>query len=136
MRAAIRITRVGVRVTEPGLQPGCDIDQRIQLEAVDLSLVGAVGGCTIDATGLNTVHTPSFSMNLSADYAIPTQIGRFDIATIFYHNDGFYWDPANQLRQPTYSLYNASIGWMNPQERLEYVCGGRTSVALNTIAMR
>jgi len=79
--------------------------------------IGAVGACTIDATGLNTVHTPSFSMNLSADYAKPTQIGPFDIAAIFYHNDGFYWDPANQVRQPTYSLYNASIGWMNPQER-------------------
>ena len=63
------------------------------------------------------MHTPSFSMNLSADYAKPTQIGPFDIAAIFYHNDGFYWDPANQIRQPTYSLYNASIGWMNPQER-------------------
>ena len=79
--------------------------------------IGAVGACTIDATGLNTVHTPSFSMNLSADYAKPTQIGPFDIAAIFYHNDGFYWDPANQVRQPTYSLYNGSIGWMNPQER-------------------
>ena len=79
--------------------------------------IGAVGACTIDATGLNTVHTPSRSMNLSADYAKPTQIGPFDIGATFYHNDGFYWDPANQLRQPAYSLYNASIGWMNPQER-------------------
>jgi outer membrane receptor protein involved in Fe transport len=79
--------------------------------------IGAVGACTIDAAGLNTVHTPTFTMNLSADYAKPTQIGAFDIAAIFYHNDGFYWDPANQVRQPTYSLYNASIGWLNPQER-------------------
>jgi iron complex outermembrane receptor protein len=79
--------------------------------------IGAVGACTIDATGLDTVHTPSLSMNLSADYAKTTQIGTFDIAGIFYHNGGFYWDPANQLRQPTYSLYNASIGWMNLQGR-------------------
>jgi hypothetical protein len=40
------------------------------------------------------VHTPSFSTDLSADDAKPTQIGPFDIAAIFYHNDGFYWDPA------------------------------------------
>jgi iron complex outermembrane receptor protein len=78
--------------------------------------LGAVGACTIDATGLNTVHAPSFTTNLSADYVKSTQIGPVDIAANFYHNDGFYWDPANQVRQPTYSLYNASTGWMNPQE--------------------
>jgi iron complex outermembrane receptor protein len=88
-------------VTAPGCSPG----------------VGAVGACTIDAAGLDTVHTPSLSMNVSADYARPTQIGPFDISVIFYHSDGFYWDPANEIRQPTYSLYNASIGWMNRQER-------------------
>lgn len=79
--------------------------------------LGAVGACTIDAKGLNTVHAPSLTTNLSADYAKPIQIGAVDIAAIFYHNDGFYWDPANQVRQPAYSLYNASTGWMNPQER-------------------
>jgi iron complex outermembrane receptor protein len=79
--------------------------------------VGAIGSCTTDATGLDTVHTPSLSLNLSADYAKPTSIGPFDISTVFYHSDGFFWDPANQVRQPTYSLYNASIGWMNPLER-------------------
>jgi iron complex outermembrane receptor protein len=66
---------------------------------------------------LNTFHTPSFTTHLSADYVKPTQGGPFDIAADFYHNDGFYWDPANQLRQPTYSLYNLSIGWMNLTER-------------------
>jgi len=79
--------------------------------------VGAVGACTIDATGLATVHTPSFTMSLSAEYLKPSQVGPFDIAADFYHSDGFYWDPANQLRQPTYSLFNTSIGWMNPQGR-------------------
>ncbi len=79
--------------------------------------VGAVGACTIDATGLETVHTPSFTMSLSADYVKPSQVGPFDIAADFYHSDGFFWDPADQIRQPTYSLYNASLGWMNPQER-------------------
>jgi iron complex outermembrane recepter protein len=78
---------------------------------------GRWGGCTLDATGLNTVHTPSFTTHLSEDYVNPTQVGPFDIAADFYHNDGFYWDPANQLRQPTYSLYNASIGWTHPADR-------------------
>jgi iron complex outermembrane receptor protein len=79
--------------------------------------VGALGACSIDATGLETAHTPSFTMHLSADYVKPTRVGPFDIAADFYHNDGFFWDPANQVRQPTYSLYNASIGWRNPSER-------------------
>ena len=56
-------------------------------------------------------------MHLSADYVKPTQVGSFDIAADFYHNDGFYWDPANQLRQPTYSLYNTSLGWMDRSDR-------------------
>ena len=79
--------------------------------------VGALGACSIDATGMETVHTPSFTMHLSADYVKPTGVGPFDIAADFYHNDGFFWDPANQVRQPAYSLYNASIGWMNLLER-------------------
>jgi iron complex outermembrane receptor protein len=79
--------------------------------------VGALGACSIDATGMETVHTPSFTMHLSADYVKPTGVGTFDIAADFYHNDGFFWDPANQVRQPAYSLYNASIGWMNLLER-------------------
>jgi iron complex outermembrane receptor protein len=79
--------------------------------------VGAVGACTINATGLETVHTPSFTMSVSADYVQSSHLGPFDIAADFYHSDGFYWDPADQIRQPTYSLYNASIGWLNPQGR-------------------
>jgi iron complex outermembrane receptor protein len=79
--------------------------------------VGTAGACTIDATGLETVHTPSFTMSLSADYVKPSEVGPFDIVADFYHNDGFFWDPAGQIRQPTYSLFNASIGWMNPQGR-------------------
>ena len=47
----------------------------------------------------------------------PSPVGPFDLAADFYHNDGFFWDPANQLPQLTYSLYNASIGWKNLQER-------------------
>jgi iron complex outermembrane recepter protein len=87
--------------------------------------VGAGGACTVDATGLNTVHTPSFTMHLSEDYVKATPVGPFDIEADFYHNDGFYWDPANQVRQPSYSLYNASIGWMNPPERFGIRLWGR-----------
>jgi iron complex outermembrane receptor protein len=79
--------------------------------------VGSVGACTIDATGNETDHTPSFTMHLNADYSIPTDVGPFDLSADFYHNDGFFWDPANQDRQPAYSLINASLGWMNPSER-------------------
>jgi iron complex outermembrane receptor protein len=88
-------------VTAPGCSPGAGVD----------------GACTIDATGLETVHSPSFTLSLSAEYVRASQVGPFDIAADFYHSDGFYWDPANQVRQPTYSLFNASIGWKNPQER-------------------
>ncbi|HEY0801287.1 MAG TPA: TonB-dependent receptor [Steroidobacteraceae bacterium] len=87
--------------------------------------VGAVGACTIDATGLSTVHTPSFTLHLSADYVKPSEVGPFDFAADFYHNDGFFWDPANQVRQPTYSLYNMSIGWMNPPGRFGIRLWGR-----------
>src|SRR5580658_2122584 len=48
MGAAIRITRVGVGIIEPCLQPGSKINQCVQLEAVNLSFVG------IDGEGSNT----------------------------------------------------------------------------------
>lgn len=78
---------------------------------------GAVGACTTDATGLDTTHSPSLTLHLGAVYVLPTPVGPFDIAADFYHNDGFYWDPANQVRQPTYSLVNTSIGWTNQSQK-------------------
>jgi len=50
MRAAIRITRVGIGIVESRLQPGSQISQRVQLEAVDLSFVSI--DCECGETGI------------------------------------------------------------------------------------
>jgi iron complex outermembrane receptor protein len=47
---------------------------------------------------------------------VPTQNGDFDFNASYYYNDGFYWDPDNRLREPSYSLVNASIGWTAPNQ--------------------
>lgn len=78
------------------------------------------GGATptaIDAAGMDTIYTPPVTATLSAQYKIPAAVGDFDINGSVYYNDGFYFDPENRLRQSSYTLLNAALGWTSPDER-------------------
>jgi iron complex outermembrane recepter protein len=68
-------------------------------------------GVTINGAGNSTTYTPPWTANASAQYLLPTGVGEFTLATNVYYNDGFYWTPDNRLRQPVYTVANASLEW-------------------------
>jgi len=64
-----------------------------------------------DLSGNATARTPKITANISFDYAIPLNEGKIDVNAIYYYNRGYFWDPGNQLRQPSYQLLHAALGW-------------------------
>ncbi|HKT74825.1 MAG TPA: TonB-dependent receptor [Steroidobacteraceae bacterium] len=82
---------------------------------------GAVGmGKNIcDATGNQLQNTPQITFNLNADYDIPTGVGTFTLSGNYYYNDGFFAEVDNRTRQPSYSLFNASLKWTFPHLRYD-----------------
>ncbi|MFV3126176.1 TonB-dependent receptor [Niveispirillum sp. KHB5.9] len=70
---------------------------------------------TIDATGNSLPRAPDMTMNLGFEYTHDLAGGsELSFNGAFYHNDGFFWDADNRLKQPSYNLINASIAWTSP----------------------
>lgn len=70
------------------------------------------------ATGNQTPRSPKWTANLGAHYVI----GEYSVNLSDYYNGGFYWDPDNRLRNPSYNLVNSSLDWTSQ--------GGRWNVRL------
>jgi iron complex outermembrane receptor protein len=64
-----------------------------------------------DATGNDTVYTPHWVTNLSAQYRFPTSAGAFTFAGTWTYNSGFFFDPQNRTANPAYNLINATLTW-------------------------
>ena len=69
------------------------------------------------AAGKTTIATPNLIANLSVVYARETSVGKFEPSISMQYNDGFFFDVANRLRQPSYVLINAGLGWTPPTSR-------------------
>jgi len=70
---------------------------------------------SFDAAGKTTVRSPDFVGNVTASYVIPASIGSFDFVAGGYYNSGFYWNPDDRIKQPVYTLVNASVTWTAPK---------------------
>jgi len=64
---------------------------------------------TVDASGNNLPRAPHATLSLGADYTVPVSFGSVSLSGQYYYNDGFFWESDNRLRQPAYSLTNASL---------------------------
>jgi iron complex outermembrane recepter protein len=64
-----------------------------------------------DATGNTLPHAPRWTFNTGLQYTIPSSSGSYRLGTEVSYNNGFYWDPDNVIRQPSYTLVNASVLW-------------------------
>jgi iron complex outermembrane receptor protein len=63
-----------------------------------------------DASGKELIRTPTWSLNLAAEYDIPFVAGydlKYNITDRY--SGGFYWDPSNRLRQPSYMLIDTQL---------------------------
>lgn len=77
-----------------------------------------------DASGNQPVLAPKWAASLSAQYVIPSPAGDFELAGTYSFSDSFFFDPQNRVRQPAYSLVNASITW-NALAHLRVVIWGK-----------
>ncbi|MBC2667194.1 TonB-dependent receptor [Novosphingobium flavum] len=64
-----------------------------------------------DASGLHIQNTPDVTLNAGFTYSVPVGSGHVDLAGNVYYNGGYYDDPQNRLRQPNYTLLDASVTW-------------------------
>ncbi|WP_129778393.1 TonB-dependent receptor [Peristeroidobacter soli] len=79
--------------------------------------VTGLGAQTIlDVSGNNLQRTPEFTFNAAVDYRQPLAAGELGFNVGYYFNDGLYFEPDNQLRQPSYSLVNAEVSWSAPND--------------------
>ncbi|VWX50606.1 TonB-dependent receptor [Novosphingobium sp. 9U] len=73
---------------------------------------GAPGGntnCTFNASGNRMIRSPKWTLNLNVDYSVPVSFGELGFHANYYHNDGFYWETSNRVRQAPYDIINGDI---------------------------
>ncbi len=66
------------------------------------------------AKGNRLPQTPDFSANVSADYHHPTSFGAVGVNVSYSYNSGYFTQPDNVLRQPSYNLLAASLRFELP----------------------
>ena len=69
------------------------------------------------AAGNDTVLTPKSTLGLVGNLTLPVGDGKVNFNGSYYYNSGFFHEPDNVLRQPSYSLINASVRWTAPEDR-------------------
>jgi len=69
------------------------------------------------ATGNKLVNTPDFTLNLTLNHEVELAGGTLKSNFNWSYNSGFYWAVDNRLKQPKFSLFNAQMMWVAPEER-------------------
>jgi iron complex outermembrane receptor protein len=77
---------------------------------------GGVAYTTRDATGNQVALAPKLTSNITANYELPTTNGKFNFTINYTYNSGWFAEPDNRLRQPSYGTMNASIAWTSRDE--------------------
>lgn len=75
--------------------------------------------CSIDAAGLQTVRSPTFTGNVSGDYVIRTSGGDVDLVASYFRTSSFSWDPSGQYPEPAYGLLDTSVTWTAPSNKYD-----------------
>lgn len=70
-----------------------------------------------DGSGNTMIRTPTVTASISPDYSFDTAVGRFGANLSYYYNDGWFSDPDNHLKQPSYHLLNATASWTSVDHR-------------------
>jgi iron complex outermembrane recepter protein len=65
----------------------------------------------IDGKGLTTVNSPTITAYASGTYSIPMTSGVLDASMNVSYNSGYYWNPDNRLKQPSYALLGGNFKW-------------------------
>jgi len=64
------------------------------------------------AKGNRLPLTPNVTLNITGDYLIPlAALGDLTLSATYSYSDGFFGEPDNRLRQPSYHVVNAQMSW-------------------------
>lgn len=72
------------------------------------------GGSTtayVDLSGYDIVYTPDWTLNLAAEYTVPSASGDIVFAASAFFSDAYSFVPSGRLSHPSYSVVNGSITW-------------------------
>ena len=76
---------------------------------------GAAGGNSTltaqNATGHRLPNTPDWTLQVTPTYQTPIGANNLSVTATFAYNDGWYGDPSNRTRQPSYWLINGSANF-------------------------
>ncbi|MCZ4344164.1 TonB-dependent receptor [Sphingomonadaceae bacterium G21617-S1] len=64
---------------------------------------------SINAKGNRTPYASKLTFGVGFDYTIRAPFGNVSLTGDYYHNSGFFFEPDNFLRQPSYDLFNGRI---------------------------
>ncbi|AEG49787.1 TonB-dependent receptor [Sphingobium chlorophenolicum L-1] len=67
--------------------------------------------CTGDLSGKKLVRMPTWTASVGAEYRFPAAGGEWTVSGDYYHSSSFFFEPANRLKQPAYSLINAQLSF-------------------------
>jgi len=70
-------------------------------------------------------HAPKWMFNAGAQYTISSSVGAFLVSADASYNGGFFWDPDNVLRQPSYTVVSASAKWTSTDGRYDLRLWGK-----------
>lgn len=71
----------------------------------------------LDVSGNDFIQSPKFTSTLGFEYAVPLNVGgNINFSGNWYHNDGYYWDVGNRVRQPAYNVVNSQLQYTLPNE--------------------
>lgn len=73
----------------------------------------------VDASGFRVERTPRFAGSASANYGFDLAGGRMALAANVFYTGSYFFDPAHQLKQPSYTLVNLKATWTDPSDHLD-----------------
>jgi iron complex outermembrane receptor protein len=87
---------------------------------------GTLTPTVVDASGNVGERTPTNTSSVGATYTHGVWNGtRVELSGNVYYNSGFYWEPANHLKQGSYMLLNASAAYVFADDRARVTFWGK-----------
>jgi iron complex outermembrane receptor protein len=80
--------------------------------------LGGNASIIADVSGNELVRAPKFTATAGFAYEFEAASGRVKLGANANYNDGYFLEFGNRLRQPSYVLVNANLGWWTRNERL------------------
>jgi len=86
---------------------------------------GGTNFATAPATGNQLSQAPKATVDVTASYFVPVHFGTVGTDVTFYYNNGWFAEPDNRLRQPSYHLINAQLYLSMSDDRYRVKLWGR-----------